>query len=991
MASRGRLVLRLGAAALLIFLATFLAVALPKDGVRIAEGSPSQIPADPSLWGAPPGATEVVDRRTQNSKRFQNPDGLFTTVFQSNIHYEDAPGIWKATSTSYIFNGSDSVMERHPLYSSRVSNQGVAVRSNESGAGILWLTPLRPNVGGNKATFTRDGVVWTYANTNNGIKAEATVTAAWGLPTYRFTYQLQGGEALVLDGRGNIIGDGFLVPMPIVTGANGFEYETTPWELIAGPRAEFSFDDSLLPPEAYPYVIDPTTVIQPGAAAGNDSHIEANAPTTNDGTDTKMRVGDSAGGANQQDRDVIKFDITGAIDSGDTVTDATLSLFEQDAADSAGTGTWAVNVRRLLQDWVELQVTWNIYSTGNNWDTAGAGAATDRSDTISATVTLDGTAASAFVDFDGNTLDDDVQKFVDGTYATNNGWLIEAPGAEDQGGATSYNEFSTSDNATSAQHPKLTVVHASPAAAITGTVGDGASEQEVRDGAGTIIITLDDESWVADGATFDAQRQNIIDGLDADITSTDGWNNQVRDTMSVGAVIRTSASIVTITLVKSEVSGLNIDSNEIVTVTVPGSAVLLGGAITGTPTIGITVLVESAVISGTLGGSGGTPAEIIAGGETIIITLTNTEWVDSGATFNAQRQAILDGLVSDLSDANGWNSLAFAVGDVVRTSATIVTITLAAESAYAVPATETITVTVPAAAIGGIALVGTPTFQIVASFQLTGTRLSTAIDLSSVTDLAYCAIGWESIEPTNTTVLIETSVDGGGAFSTATNGSCPTGLVVGESLAAITDFRVRVTLTTTDSSSTPLITALGLIVEDDSGQQLYYQLNTTPSATLTDRSSNSNTGTMSFPVAPSGITNTEEPLESTDVPLTTQQALRIQNVTSEVSGVATSSNIFSEDVGFVGLPGQGIVDAISSAGDGLPTRFVWFIFLGLFTIGIGMVVMMLTGELVIAAVAMAVAMGIEGAIGGGLLPLWTLYTYIPMVATYLLFRKGFPI
>ena len=81
---------------------------------------------------------------------------------------------------------------------------------------------------------------------------------------------------------------------------------------------------------------------------------------------------------------------------------------------------------------------------------------------------------------------------------------------------------------------------------------------------------------------------------------------------------------------------------------------------------------------------------------------------------------------------------------------------------------------------------------------------------------------------------------------------------------------------------------------------------------------------------------------------------------------------------------------IAEAGDGLPKRFVWFIFLGLFTIGIGMVVLMLTGELLIAAVAMAVAMGIEGAIGGGLLPLWTLYTYIPMVATYLLFRRGFP-
>ena len=38
------------------------------------------------------------------------------------------------------------------------------------------------------------------------------------------------------------------------------------------------------------------------------------------------------------------------------------------------------------------------------------------------------------------------------------------------------------------KRPFLTVTHTSPAAAITGTIGDGATEQEVRDGAGTIIM-----------------------------------------------------------------------------------------------------------------------------------------------------------------------------------------------------------------------------------------------------------------------------------------------------------------------------------------------------------------------------------------------------------------------------------------------------------------------------------------------------------------------
>lgn len=96
-------------------------------------------------------------------------------------------------------------------------------------------------------------------------------------------------------------------------------------------------------------------------------------------------------------------------------------------------------------------------------------------------------------------------------------------------------------------------------------------------------------------------------------------------------------------------------------------------------------------------------ASIVAGGDTIILTMpTNYEWVAAGATFNAVRQDIIDGLVSSGSAANGWNNEvvpAIAVTDVVRTSATIVTITLPAVAGYAITVPEEITCTVPTAAV----------------------------------------------------------------------------------------------------------------------------------------------------------------------------------------------------------------------------------------------------------------------------------------------------
>lgn len=109
-------------------------------------------------------------------------------------------------------------------------------------------------------------------------------------------------------------------------------------------------------------------------------------------------------------------------------------------------------------------------------------------------------------------------------------------------------------------------------------------------------------------------------------------------------------------------------------------------------------------------------AEVRAGGETVIITLTNDTWVAAGATFDGQRQNIINGLTSAGAEANGWNARVrnvIAVTTVVRTSATVVTVTLPAISNYDITAQEFVTVTIPATAlVGAIAIVGSPSFAI---------------------------------------------------------------------------------------------------------------------------------------------------------------------------------------------------------------------------------------------------------------------------------------
>ena len=211
-------------------------------------------------------------------------------------------------------------------------------------------------------------------------------------------------------------------------------------------------------------VIDPTLTLQPDGASGLDSFIGDYSPTTNFGTSDVIFVGDVNAGLNQAIRSMIRFDLS-SLPLAATVTAATLSMFEYYASDSPGVGSWAVGLRRLLRDWIEAQVTWNIYSTGNNWTTAGASSnGNDRAASDSASLTLDGTAANAFVNWTSATLADDVQKMRSGVYG-NYGWLIQAPTIESPGVAQfGGNGWRSAEFATAAQRPQLVITYTLPTA-----------------------------------------------------------------------------------------------------------------------------------------------------------------------------------------------------------------------------------------------------------------------------------------------------------------------------------------------------------------------------------------------------------------------------------------------------------------------------------------------------------------------------------------------
>ncbi len=137
-------------------------------------------------------------------------------------------------------------------------------------------------------------------------------------------------------------------------------------------------------------------------------------------------------------------------------------------------------------------------------------------------------------------------------------------------------------------HVKVRVFYDAPAvsAAVTGTITPSATEADIVTGGKTIVLTLTGDTWVTAGATFDAQRQAIIDGLDAASSPAGGWNNEVRDNANVTDVVRTSNTVVTITL--EAFGSYDISSTETITATVPGSALAGGNPLTVSPTFTVT-------------------------------------------------------------------------------------------------------------------------------------------------------------------------------------------------------------------------------------------------------------------------------------------------------------------------------------------------------------------------------------------------------------------
>lgn len=191
---------------------------------------------------------------------------------------------------------------------------------------------------------------------------------------------------------------------------------------------------------------------QPGS--GYDTWIDSASVNTNMSAEDRLFIGEWWGGV-ETGRAVAKFDLS-SIPLGSVVTSAVFSIWTKvDYSNNAR----SVKLYRVKRNWVTAEVTWNNYSSGNAWTTAGAG---DTTNDIDGTLHASGSTTASQsagteiqLTFDAYGASE-LSKMIWGT-VSNYGWLIKYDTESDD----AY-DFHSSRSATSGYRPKLAIDYVNP-------------------------------------------------------------------------------------------------------------------------------------------------------------------------------------------------------------------------------------------------------------------------------------------------------------------------------------------------------------------------------------------------------------------------------------------------------------------------------------------------------------------------------------------------
>ncbi len=282
-------------------------------------------------------------------------------------------------------------------------------------------------------------------------------------------------------------------------------------------------------------------------------------------------------------------------------------------------------------------------------------------------------------------------------------------------------------------------------ATLDGTaVTQGMAEGDIVQGGRTLSIVLTNGEFALDVASDKAKRDAIFGGIKATNVPVQ-WSKVTQALIDAGenAITRNSKSKVTILL--PAVATYDINMNEVLSVTLPykttsGEAILVG-AIKDVVIPGQLIVSANAAanISGTIIGLT-SEQDIVTGGKTIIVTLSDGQWAQDIDTDVNKRNALFSGLVTS-TETTQWAKVVTLLknagqGAILRDNNTTITIILPAVAGYDITQNQYVNLNIPPACIVGAkaSLIANETIKIdrIAGATLAGTAVGTSVDESAI-------------------------------------------------------------------------------------------------------------------------------------------------------------------------------------------------------------------------------------------------------------------
>ena len=478
-----------------------------------------------------PGITpyhERLDLRTINSKSYIVDDYHLQTEYQNGVHYRNDEGELIESSYTFSKDPDEDIwkMETAPFYRVHGTESYIDILSPVGNYGARWYAPSKLNYETTYVWYEYDGLIWKYLLDVSGLKFEAGVTERRGYREYDFTFLPLGtAEPLRVDSLGNLVSGGgdlgfnptggirfwdyieegeagsilipdadpeMVVPRAIIYTNSPETHLASEWAIVDDYTVRFSFDDTIIPDEAFPYIIDPAVemacrTVTPGCHDNlwQYNGLYENSPSTATYTDTLWQTGVWNG---YQYVELLRIG-TGEynIPPGSIITSVSLILVFDSTPEQGSTAYRSDGIRlaEMKKPWSYMSASWNSNGIGNvgiggsDWDSAGASTAgVDYYSTNIVEAYMQNSlygnipGANQKLEIRDPKLTETVQAWMDGT-RPNNGWRMSlttlCPHVPGNGCNYTY-RIKTHFHAWTNDQPTMRIMYRSPMATTCGAV-----------------------------------------------------------------------------------------------------------------------------------------------------------------------------------------------------------------------------------------------------------------------------------------------------------------------------------------------------------------------------------------------------------------------------------------------------------------------------------------------------------------------------------------